>query len=79
MSEKMFDSFVCSVGVRQGENLSPFLFAYYVNDTEEQLIEAGRNDLVFSDELFNSYLKLFASMWQDVMIWSSVINYLTLI
>ena len=32
------DFFQCSVGVRQGENLSPFLFAIYLNDLEEFLV-----------------------------------------
>ena len=26
------DYFMCKVGVRQGENLSPFLFSIYIND-----------------------------------------------
>ena len=33
----MSDFFRCSVGVRQGENLSPILFAIYLNDLEKIL------------------------------------------
>ena len=36
MMSKFFD---CNVGVRQGENLSPFLFSLYIKDLEDYLIE----------------------------------------
>ena len=35
------DSFDCNLGVRQGECLSPFLFAVYVNDLETKLENTG--------------------------------------
>jgi hypothetical protein len=31
------DLFSCYVGVRQGENLSPFLFAIFLNDLEDYM------------------------------------------
>ena len=37
----MSDPFYCSLGVRQGECLSPFLFSLYINDIEECLNVPG--------------------------------------
>ena len=35
------EPFTCNIGVRQGECLSPFLFAMYVNDLEAELARKG--------------------------------------
>ena len=57
-------------GVRQGENLSPFLFALYVNDLEEffktnesQPVDLGLN----FDERINDYLKYYLFYMQTIL------------
>jgi hypothetical protein len=37
IGDHVSDCFMCNVGLRQGENLSPFLFSLYINDLEEFL------------------------------------------
>ena len=37
LNGKMSEFFECSTGVRQGENLSPYLFAIFTNDLKERL------------------------------------------
>ena len=38
---KLSESFTCTLGVRQGECLSPFLFSMYLNDIEEYFMTNG--------------------------------------
>ena len=67
------DSFACNVGVRQGENLSPMLFAIYLNDFElflsnrykglEQMsLEAKR---YVCDDDVEMFLKLYVLLYAD--------------
>ena len=63
------DYFNCDMGVRQGENLSSFLFAMFLNDLQMFFENASLNGLetvsnCIEDKL-NIYLKLFALLYAD--------------
>ena len=56
------DPFPCRVGVRQGENLSPLLFAIYLNDFNAFLSQKYNGLTRVSDSITHElqmYLKIF--------------------
>ena len=64
----MSSFFNCNIGVRQGENLSPILFAIYLNDFQSTLSESYTGLNTISDELqeeLEIYLKLFVLLYAD--------------
>ena len=70
VNNKLSDSFPCQVGVRQGENLSPLLFAIYLNDFQKFLSEKynGLKDAHNSMSTINEldvYLKIFCLLYAD--------------
>ena len=60
------ESFACKLGVRQGECLSPFLFAVYVNDLEYNMRNTGAGVTVNDMKIF---LLLYAD---DAVIFSEI-------
>ncbi len=65
VNQGMSDTFTCNKGVRQGENLSLLLFAFFVNDLQEKLIEHNCKCLDFDNDLLNGYLRLLVLMYAD--------------
>ena len=55
--------FTSSTG--EGENLSPMLFALYINDLENHLISKGNTCLYFKDQMCNNYVKLLVLLYAD--------------
>ena len=53
------DSFKCTLGVRQGKSLSPFLFSMYVNDLEDFLRNNGSTGIDIG------FVKLFVLLYAD--------------
>ena len=61
--------FSSTVGVRQGENLSPLLFAFYLNDLEDFLIGHDVSGVSSSSSQFDNdivmFIKLFLLLYAD--------------
>ncbi len=57
--------FIINKGVRQGENVSPLLFALFVNDIEDHLLTNGCSYINFDNETLDNYIKVLVLMYAD--------------
>ena len=69
INNTLSDTFICSLGVRQGDCLSPFLFSIYVNDLEETFIREGFKGI--SIGMFKLFLLLYAD---DIVVMAESIS-----
>ena len=66
MYNMLGNEFFCSLGVRQGECLSPLLFSLFLNDIEDKFIQSGFEGL--DEDMFKLYMLLYAD---DIVIFAN--------
>ena len=66
MYNMLGNEFFCSLGVRQGECLSPLLFSLFLNDIEDKFIHSGFEGL--DVDMFKLYMLLYAD---DIVIFAN--------
>ena len=57
--------FYCQSGVRQGEHVSPHLFAIFINDLENCLNTEQYNGINIDDIILTDFLKILILLYAD--------------
>ena len=62
---ELSDYFISFNGVRQGENLSPFLFALFINDIEDFMIQSRCNPIEIPGADLQTFIKILIILYAD--------------
>ena len=73
VNDEISETFNCNIGVRQGENLSPLLFAIYLNDFRSYLDKECKGTIhiansaaqLLKDPQMGTFLKLYVLLYAD--------------
>ena len=68
MNDKISNFFSCNTGVRQGENLSPILFAIYLNDFKHTMSNSYQGMSELANDTQNeleTFMKLYVLLYAD--------------
>ena len=57
--------FSCYTGVRQGENLSPLLFSFFINNMESFFVNTDLNVLHLDDNVYDNLIKVLLMLYAD--------------
>ena len=65
LNGKTSDYFLCSQGVRQGENLSPILFSIFLNDLEDFMLRYNNSSVTIDVPEIDVYIKIIVLLYAD--------------
>ena len=64
------EAFMCPRGLKQGDNCSPILFALFINELANDIIESGKHGVTLSPDFIQMFIMLFAD---DVVLLSTTV------
>ena len=64
------EAFMCPHGLKQGDNCSPILFALFINELANDIMQSGKHGVTLSPDLIEMFILLFAD---DIVLLSTTV------